>query len=301
MTQNFNAIHIPVLLQEVLEYLHPGSRGIYVDCNLGMGGHAEKILEMSEPGGRVIGFDWDAKALAQARQRLAKYGERVCFCHRNFAEIKDALNELRIRTVDGILLDLGLSSLQLEDDTRGFSFKGSQPLDMRMDSRVERTAADLVNTLSQQELADIFYYYGEERQSRPIAANIVKARRKEKIATTDQLVELVSTAVPKRFHPHRIHVATRVFQALRIAVNGELDNLLTVLADGVQFLTPGSRFCVITFHSLEDRIVKRAFRENDALEVLTAKPVTPKAGECEANPRARSAKMRVARKCEVLQ
>ena len=202
--------------------------------------------------------------------------------------------DLDIHRIDGLLLDLGLSSLQLDKSGRGFSFKGSEPLDMRMDERVRLTAAELVNKASEDDLADIFYYYGEERQARRIADWIVKARKQKVINTTDQLVDIVYHAVPRRFHPKKIHVATKVFQGLRIAVNRELENLKKILEDGAALLTPGARFCVISFHSLEDRMVKQAFRENPSLKVLTKKPVLPSAEECSRNPRARSAKLRVA-------
>ncbi len=289
-----DARHQPVLLAEVLEWLAPRDGGIYVDGNLGLGGHSAKILEMSAPHGRLVAFDWDAAAMAIARERLADFGDRVHFVRRNFAVISDTLAELGIAKVDGILLDLGLSSLQLDESGRGFTFKGSEPLDMRMDDRGGRTAADLLNTAGQDELADIFYYYGEERQARPIAARIVEARRSEPFVVTEQLVRVVEWAVPKRFHPKKIHVATKVFQALRIAVNGELENLARVLADGAGLLAPGGRFCIISFHSLEDRLVKQAFHDNPALRVLTRKPIVAGAAELAANPRARSAKLRVA-------
>lgn len=292
------SVHEPVLLDEVIAYLAPVDGGIYVDGNLGLGGHAERILEASKPGGRLIGFEWDAAALELARARLTPYAGRVQFIRRNFAAMKEALMELGVSAVDGLLLDLGLSSLQLDESGRGFSFKGGEPLDMRMDDRCQMTAADLINTATEEELADIFFYYGEERQARRIAAFVTEERRQRRIETTDQLVDLVARAVPKRFHPKKIHVATRVFQALRIAVNGELDNLAAVLADGVVFLKPGARFCVISFHSLEDRMVKRAFRDNPALRVITAKPVVPGVDECRRNPRARSAKLRVAAMAE---
>jgi len=287
-------LHRPVLLHEVLQWLAPGDGGVYVDGNLGLGGHAEKILEQSAPSGRLIGFDWDAAAMALAQQRLAPFGDRVHLVRRNFATIKETLAELGVEKVDGLLLDLGLSSLQLDVSGRGFSFRGDEPLDMRMDDRSPRTAADLVNTASQDELADIFYYYGEERQARPIAARIVVARQEERLTTTAQLVRVVEAAVPRRFHPRKIHVATKVFQALRIAVNRELENLVRILADGVDVLRPGGRFCVITFHSLEDRLVKQAFNGNPALQVLTRKPVVAGAVELAENQRSRSAKLRVA-------
>ncbi len=286
--------HLPVMLEEVVTCLAPKDGGLYVDGNLGLGGHTEKILETCGPTGQVVGFDWDAAALTLAQERLARFAGRVRFVHENFTSIKETLMELGIGTIDGLLLDLGLSSLQLDASGRGFSFKGSEPLDMRMDQRQTTTAAELVNEASQEELADIFFYYGEERQARRIAEWIVEARRKEKIVSTDQLVALVDQAIPKRFQPKKIHVATKVFQALRIAVNRELDSLEQVLADGASLLAPGARFCVISFHSLEDRLVKQAFRENPLLEVVTPKPLTPGRAECLRNPRARSAKLRVA-------
>jgi 16S rRNA (cytosine1402-N4)-methyltransferase len=290
------AEHISVLLAEVVEWLHPESGGIFVDCNLGLGGHAGAILEASQPDGQVVGFDWDAAALREAEKRLARFGKRVHFVHRNYATLKDSLADLDIREVDGLLLDLGLSSLQLDASGRGFSFKGSEPLDMRMDEREPETAAMLLNTASQEELADIFFYYGEERQARRIAAAIVEERCKAPLVSTDQLVRLVEQAIPARFHPRKIHVATKVFQALRIAVNKELENLSRVLQEGAELLKPGGRFCAISFHSLEDRLVKRAFSQNPELQVLTTKPVVASQDECRRNPRARSAKLRVAAK-----
>jgi len=282
------------MLEEVVTCLAPVDGGLYVDGNLGLGGHTERILETCGPTGQVIGFDWDAAALTLAQERLARFEGRVRYVHKNFTSIKETLMELGIGTIDGLLLDLGLSSLQLDASGRGFSFKGSEPLDMRMDQRQATTAAQLVNEASEEELADIFFYYGEERQARRIAERIIEQRRKQRIASTDQLVDVVDQAIPKRFHPKKIHVATKVFQALRIAVNRELDSLERVLADGVELLAPGARFCVISFHSLEDRLVKQAFRENPLLDVVTQKPIVPGLAECSRNPRARSAKLRVA-------
>jgi 16S rRNA (cytosine1402-N4)-methyltransferase len=286
--------HIPVLLQEVVRWLNPRSGGIYVDGNLGLGGHAAAILEASQPDGIVVGFEWDATALEEAQKRLAHFGKRVHFVHRNYATLRESLADLDIREIDGLMLDLGLSSLQLDASGRGFSFRGNQPLDMRMDARQPVTAAELLNSASQEELADILFYYGEERQARRIAAAIVAARQDNPLTGTEQLVRLVEQAVPVRFHPKKIHVATRVFQALRITVNKELENLSLVLTDGADLLKPGSRFCAISFHSLEDRLVKRAFLQNPLLQVLTRKPVLPSDEECRRNPRARSAKLRVA-------
>jgi len=288
------ASHLPVMLEETIAGLAPVDGGLYVDGNLGLGGHTERILELSSPGGQVIGFDLDEAALSMARERLARFAGRVRFIHNNFFSLKETLMELGVDKIDGLLLDLGLSSLQLDASGRGFSFKGSEPLDMRMDRRQGATAAEIVNEASQEELADIFYYYGEERQARRIAERLVAERRKQRIVSTDQLVALVDQAVPRRFQPQKIHPATKVFQALRIAVNRELDSLAQVLLDGPGLLKPGARFCVISFHSLEDRLVKKAFRENPLLEVVTPKPITPGRAECLRNPRARSAKLRIA-------
>ena len=287
-------IHLPVLLEEVIHWLAPVDGGIYVDANLGMGGHSAAILKKSSPSGRVIGFDWDRDAIEQARANLASFGSRVTFVRSNFVRVKDVLGEQGIEGVNGLLLDLGLSSLQLDRPERGFSFREKGFLDMRMDDRTGVTAADLLNEEDEEELADLFYYYGGERQARRIAAHVVKERRQGKIVTTDQLADLVARAIPKRFHPKKIHVATRVFQALRIAVNRELENLEKILADVTDILLPRGRVCIISFHSLEDRLVKRAFRDNADLQVLTRKVVTPGTDEIRTNPRSRSARLRVA-------
>jgi 16S rRNA (cytosine1402-N4)-methyltransferase len=289
-------IHCSVLLDEVLRYLEPQDGKVYADGNLGMGGHSEAILERSGPGGTVIGFDWDRDALSLARKRLAGFGDRIQFVHDNFANLKMWLAKLKISAIDGLLLDLGLSSYQLDESGRGFSFQGSQPLDMRMDERGEVTAAHLVNTASQEELADIFYYYGEEKQARRIASFIIESRKEKEITRTDELVEIVQKAVPKKFRPKKIHVATKVFQGLRIAVNREFENLEKILVDGAALLNPGAVFCVISFHSIEDRLVKRAFNRDINLQVLTKRPVAPSSLECSENPRARSAKLRAAKK-----
>lgn len=287
-------LHVPVLLAEVLDYLQPRAGGVYVDGNLGLGGHAGAILTTGGPGCRLVGFDWDEAAQARARRNLAAFGDQVVFVRQNFAELKAELTRLGIAAIDGLLLDLGLSSLHLDESGRGFSFKGDEPLDMRMDTRLATTAADILASADEEELADIFYLYGEERQARPIARAIVNRRLKAPLTSTRELAELVDKAIPRRFHPKKIHVATKVFQGLRIAVNGELDNLVKVLADGAEVLRPGGRFCVISFHSLEDRLVKRAFRDNPRLRTLTTKPVVAGRDEVERNSRSRSAKMRVA-------
>jgi 16S rRNA (cytosine1402-N4)-methyltransferase len=287
-------IHTPVLLNEVIQYLAPVDAGTYVDGTLGLGGHAEKILISCGPSGRLIGFEWDAAAFDMARKRLAPFGKRFCGQPRNYAEIRKGLNELNIEKVDGLLLDLGVSSLQFDSGERGFSFQKNGPLDMRMNKRIDLTAKEIINNFSQEELADIFFYYGEERQARRIAAHIVAERVRNRITTTTQLARIVADAVPKKFQPRKIHPATRVFQALRIAVNSELDNLSTVLGSTTEILKPTGRVCIITFHSLEDRLVKKKFKEMPELQILTKKPVTPNPEEIHMNPRARSAKLRVA-------
>jgi 16S rRNA (cytosine1402-N4)-methyltransferase len=289
-------IHTSVLLEECMHFLAPGPKKVFVDGTLGLGGHSAALLTRSAPDGRVIAFEWDENALARSARRLVAFADRLTIVRRNFAELAETLAELGVDEVDGILLDVGLSSLQLDLGGRGFSFRQDELLDMRMDNRRTVTAQSLLACCREEELADIFYYYGDERQARPIARAIVEHRVKESLRTTGQLVDVVSRAIPKRFHPKKIHVATKVFQALRIAVNSELENLARAVDAGVGCLKPGGIFCVISFHSLEDRVVKRKFRENQLLEVLTSRPVTPSPQEVAANPRSRSARLRVARK-----
>jgi 16S rRNA (cytosine1402-N4)-methyltransferase len=287
-------IHTPVLLDEAVQLLAPVDGGIYVDGTLGLGGHTEKILQSCTPSGRVIGFEWDDNALELATKRLTPFGRRYSAQHRSYSEIMDGLNEMGIHRVDGLLLDLGVSSLQFDNATRGFSFQADGPLDMRMDRRRHPSAEEIINNFSKDDLADIFYYFGEERQARRIASHIVAERGKERIKTTSHLAHIIAGAIPRKFHPRKIHVATKVFQALRIAVNKELDNLTTVLNFITEILKPGGRICIITFHSLEDRLVKWKFKDNPVLHVLTKKPVTPSNEEIKMNPRARSAKLRAA-------
>jgi 16S rRNA (cytosine1402-N4)-methyltransferase len=287
-------IHCSVLPEEVLSYLAPRSGGVYVDGTLGLGGHTEAILRHSAPDGRVIAFEWDEAAIASSRIRLQPFADRLTIVRRNFAEIAEGLAELGVEQVDGVLIDIGLSSLQLEWGGRGFSFQRDEPLDMRMDIRRKVTAASLLASCTEKELADIFFYYGDEKQARPIAREIVRSRFPEKILTSGQLAAVVARAIPRRFHPEKIHVATKVFQALRIAVNSELENLARILDDVAPLLRSGARLCVISFHSLEDRLVKRKLREQDEMEILTSKPIMPTPAEIAANPRSRSARLRVA-------
>ena len=289
-------IHIPVLLRECIEFLAPHAGGVYVDGTLGLGGHTREILSQSAPDGRVIAFEWDENALHHNQKNLQEYEKRLTIIRRNFAEIDEGLKEAEVEEIDGLMVDVGLSSLQLDHGERGFSFQRDAVLDMRMDSRNEVSAQSILASATEQELADIFFYYGGEKQARPIASAIVEKRKRERIKTTKQLVSIVAKAIPKRFHPKKIHVATKVFQALRIAVNTELENLSRIIDNGVKYLKPGARFCVISFHSLEDRIVKRKFKNNEQLEVLTAKPIVPGLEEITVNSRARSARLRVAEK-----
>jgi len=290
-------IHRSVLLEECMHFLQPQAGRVYVDGTLGLGGHSAEILARSGPDGKVVAFEWDENAIRRSTERLQEFAGRLTIIRRNFAELAVGLEEVGIREIDGLLIDIGLSSLQLDmGGDRGFSFQRDEILDMRMDSRNPTTAQAILATCSEQELADIFFYYGEERQARPIASAIVASREKENICSTKQLVSIIAHAVPKRFHPKKIHVATKVFQALRIAVNTELENLAKILDDAALFLKPGARFCVISFHSLEDRIVKRKFKNNAMLEVLTGKPVVPSTAETTVNTRSRSARLRVAQK-----
>lgn len=294
MLQAYSSIHAPVLLEEVLAWLQPKREGLYVDGTLGLGGHAEAILERTAPTGYLVGFEWDKNAVDLATERLARFGDRAQIVQASYADLVPELNSRGIQVIDGLIVDLGVSSLQLDRAERGFSFRAESCLDMRMDQRNPKTAAELVAHLSEEQLADLFYYYGEERQARRIARFLVQARQESPIATTTQLASIVAEAVPRKYHPHKVHVATRVFQALRIAVNGELDNVTNLLISAPAVLRPGARFCVITFHSLEDRIVKQAFSRNPAYKVLTKHPVEPSGEEIERNPRSRSAKLRVA-------
>jgi 16S rRNA (cytosine1402-N4)-methyltransferase len=289
--------HIPVLVEEVMMFLRCEPGHTYVDATLGGGGHAREILRQTAPDGIVIGVEWDEDAISEARKALDPFGDRVKMFRENFIHLPDLLKAMKVEEVDGILLDLGLSSFQLEKGERGFSFKGEGPLDMRMDQRMERTAADLVNYLSSEELETILAEYGEERWANRIAKVIVRERNRSPIRTTQALRKIVYQAIPKRFQSKKIDPATRTFQALRIKVNDELENLRRILGIRWNFLRRGGRMCVISFHSLEDRMVKETFRKLEIermMHVLTKKPVTPSEEERKRNPRSRSAKLRCA-------
>ncbi len=309
-----NFHHVSVLSDEIIRFLAPKSGGVYVDGTLGGGGHSGQILEASDPDGILLGFDRDDEAIRVAAERLSRYGDRVRLFHRNFAELESSLKETGIDAVDGLLLDLGVSSYQLDKGDRGFSFQKDAPLDMRMDTSCGATAEELVNNLSEKELAGIIRSYGEERWAVRIAKRIVEARRIAPLKTTLQLVDVIKGAIPRAKWEDRIHPATRTFQALRIAVNHELESLEKGLNEGIEMLRSGGRIAVISFHSLEDRIVKNIFRsfakgcicpksaplcvcgKVPKLKVITGKPVLPGNEEIESNPRSRSAKLRVAEK-----
>ena len=287
-------LHAPVLRQESLELLAIAAGGFYVDGTVGMGGHAVEILTRSGPSGRLLGVDRDAQALAAARERLAGFGERVWLRHADYRQLPELLAG---EAVDGVLLDLGVSSLQLDSPERGFSFQREGPLDMRMDQSQGETAADLVNGLGEKELADLIFRYGEERASRRIARAVTQARKHAAIETTLELATLVRRAAGGR-RRGRIDPATRTFQALRIAVNSELEGLSEGLRALAACLKPGGRLVVIAFHSLEDREVKHTFRDlgRQGYRLLTKKPVRPNEDELRANPRARSARLRALEK-----
>jgi 16S rRNA (cytosine1402-N4)-methyltransferase len=306
--------HLSVLPDEVINYLEPHPEGIYLDGTLGGGGHAGLILERCTPGGMLIGIDQDREALQAAGQQLAVFGTAAHLVHGNFGEVSQHLDRLGIPALDGFILDLGVSSHQLDSAGRGFSFQQDAPLDMRMDTSCGGTAADLLNDLPEPELERIIRDYGEERWAKRIAAFIVRARLEAPIRTTFQLVDIIKGAVPKAKWEERIHPATRTFQAVRIAVNRELETLESGLRGALDRLKQGGRGVVISFHSLEDRIVKHVFREyatgctcprnlpvcacnnKPRVRVLTGRPVMATSREIEANPRSRSAKLRAVEK-----
>jgi 16S rRNA (cytosine1402-N4)-methyltransferase len=306
--------HKPVLLDEVIRYLRCTPGKFFVDGTVGGGGHARAILEKTAPDGRLIGIDWDEKALVKARSNLQSYEERLVLVQENFALIGPVLARLHIQAVDGILLDLGLSSFQVDEAARGFSFNLAGPLDMRMDTREKNTAAHLVNTLSEDKLAAIIRNFGEERWHRRIARHIVRARDEEAIETTDRLARVVYSSIPAGKRARQRHPATRTFQALRLAVNRELDHLQTFLQEALDWLKPGGRLAIVSFHSLEDRLVKQAFANwarscrcparspicqcegRPLVRLVNKKPVVPGKSEIQANPRARSGRLRVVEK-----
>ena len=302
-------MHKSVLLQEIIEALQPHSNGIYIDATVGAGGHATALLKASTPDGQLFGLDQDPSALEIATRQLAQFGHRVHLFHANFEQLAQVAKDHQIPKADGLLLDLGVSSMQLDLPERGFSFQTDGPLDMRMDATTGPTAAVLVNRLPEDELANLIYRYGEERQSRRIARAIVKARPIERTVELSQVVAKASRS--GRSSQAKIHPATRTFQALRIATNDELGALERALPQAIECLKPGGRLAVISFHSLEDRIVKQYFKQESkdcicppeqpvctcrhkaTIDIITKRPITPSLSEIDENPRARSAKLRV--------
>ncbi|MFN2150751.1 MAG: 16S rRNA (cytosine(1402)-N(4))-methyltransferase RsmH [Anaerolineales bacterium] len=302
-------MHTPVLYHEIIHALQPHSGGLYVDGTVGAGGHARGILEASRPDGKLLGLDLDPQALALAREQLAPFSERAILKQASYVTLQEQLDALGWQAIQGMVLDLGVSSMQLDMPERGFSFRSDAPLDMRFNPEAPTSAADLVNDLPEADLSDLIYRYGEERRSRQVARAIVAARP---IRTTGRLAEVIANATTSG--KPGIHPATRTFQALRIAVNGELEAIEQVLPQAVDALASGSRLAVISFHSLEDRIVKQFFRRESqdclcpprqpvctcghqaTITEITRKPIRPAETEALQNPRARSARLRVAEK-----
>ena len=286
--------HEPVMVAEVLEHLAPSRGGVFVDCTVGLGGHARAVLEAGAS--RLIGLDRDPAALAQAAAALGAWGDRVELVHGDYRQFGDVLDARGLEEVDGMLADLGVSSLQLDAPGRGFSFRRDEPLDMRMDQTAGPSAAEAIRGADERTLADVIYELGEDRHARRIARAIVAARTRGGIDTTGQLADVVRRAIPRKGYS-RIDPATRTFQAIRIWVNRELEGLGTFLTQAARRLRPGGRLVVITFHSLEDRIVKHTLRSLQAageagITVRTKRPLVPSEAEIERNPRARSAKLR---------
>ncbi len=286
-------------MEEVIFYLNCEPGKVYVDGTVGGGGHASAILERTAPNGFLLGIDWDMEAIKQSERKLRPYQGRYRLLHENFAHLTHVLEASPWKKVDGILLDLGISFHHLNKPQRGFSFLKEGPLDMRMNRQSRLTAGEIVNRFLQRELTEIIHEYGEERWAARIAKHIVKARKKMFIETTLQLSKIVAEAIPKRYWPRRIHPATRTFQALRIAVNREIENLENFLKHAIDLLKPKGRLVIISFHSLEDRLVKRYFRnwaKERLIKLLTKRPIVPTVQEIKKNPHARSAKLRAVEK-----
>lgn len=292
-------LHTPVMLKETKEYLNLGPGKIIVDATIGTGGHSRAIVESIMPGGRLIGIDRDQESLDIARQRLSDFSSSCDFVHGNFCDIDIILKSLGIERVDGIIFDLGISSFQLDDPQRGFSFQANGPLDMRLDRDSYISAYDLINNLNEEEISNLLWQFGQERWHNRIAHLLVQERQRHAIATTAELSNIVIKAVPYKYRYFRIHPATRTFQAVRIAVNRELEALEKSISKAVELLNKNGRICVISFHSLEDRIVKLNFRRltsGGIVDIITDKPMQPTEEETRLNPSSRSAKFRVAEK-----
>ena len=288
LQEKLNA-HVPVMSTETIKYLNPKSDGIYIDGTIGAGGHANQILSMLSPKGRLIGIDRDEEALKICEKRFSSFKNLISLHHTSYDNIKKILDELGIQKVDGMLLDLGLSSLQLNSESRGFSFKKNGRIDMRFDKNQDTTAADLIKSLSENELADIIFQFGEERRSRRISKAI---KQSPKLLTTNDIKEAIRKSTPPH---HRNKTLARVFQAIRIAVNDEIDKLIQFLKVFINYLNIGGRLVIISYHSLEDRLVKKTFRslkEEKKVILLTKKPLTPQKSEINENNKSRSAKFR---------
>lgn len=293
-------MHIPVLLNEVLEYLNPQPNENFIDCTINGGGHSLEIVKRIKPDGKILGIDWDREVLNELENKLGQEEKKnfILACD-NYANLKSIVEEKNFYPVNGILFDLGMSSWNLEESGRGFSFFKDEPLDMRYSAEQTLTAKEIINKWPEQELVRIFKEFGEEKRARAIARSIVWHRQKSPVEKTTELVEIIKKAVPARNKYFKMHPATRVFQVLRIAVNDELENLKSGLAQAVEILALRGRIAVISFHSLEDRIVKNFFKEKartGEIKILTKKPVVPSEEEINQNPRARSAKLRAALK-----
>lgn len=292
-------LHLPVMFKEVVEHLNLKPGKVIVDATLGTGGHSLEILKHILPGGRLIGIDRDKESLEIAGQRLGDFKEAASLVYADFRNIDSVLSGLGIKGIDGILFDLGISLNQLEDAERGFSFSREGPLDMRMDRSSFISAYDLINNLNEDELSNLLWSFGQERWHNRIAHLLVKERQKSPIATTSQLARIVLRAMPQRFQYQKIHPATRTFQAIRIAVNRELEALEEAIRKSIDLLNKGGRICVISFHSLEDRIVKWDFKRSaseHAISIITKKPLVTSLEEKENNPSSRSAKLRIAQR-----
>ena len=290
-------IHIAVLTKEVLEYLSPQKNENFIDCTIGEGGHSKLILEKTGPEGKILGIDADENQIKNCREILENYKERLVLANDSYANLQKIVEKENFEKISGILLDLGWSSNQLKESKRGFSFLKDEPLDMRYSLNQELTAEKIINGYPQKEIEKILQEYGEERYAKKIAENIAKERRAQNIKSALQLVKIIERAAPKNYQYAKIHCATRTFQALRIAVNKELENLEKVLPQAVSVLNGGGRIAVISFHSLEDRIVKNFLKEKEnqkILKILTKKPAVGQSAEIKQNPRSRSAKLRAA-------
>mgnify|MGYP000604333334 CR=1 FL=1 len=285
------------MLNEVIEFLNPKQGKIIVDATVGTGGHSQTIVKLISPEGKLIGIDRDYESLAVVKERLKEPADNCELVYGNFKDIDKILEDLKVKTIDGILFDLGVSSFQLENAERGFSFQKEGPLDMRLDRNSYISAYDLVNNLNEEEISALLWNFGQERWHNRIAHRLVAERGKSPIATTSELSKIVVGAIPYRYRHYRIHPATRTFQAIRIAVNRELEILEQALIKAIDFLNKGARICVISFHSLEDRIVKHTFRKEAAkarVRLITPKPLSPSREEIRQNPSSRSSKIRVA-------